>query len=172
MRDAAMLIPGLPAIVEQLKPRKPGQMRTEDPSEVAAALQFKSLCDGGEPGYSEKVRADYARWRTAQTAVIAQVESSADYSRQQAAAKADFENRRAQATAEEARQLAESLHQICDVSLAEHFRSGAPLVEQAPDPHAREMVRSLVQTGTPTVKAVTQVRKAPAPIAGSAAPTP
>jgi ankyrin repeat protein len=167
-RDSAAAVPGLSAMIEQLQPRPPGEMRQEEPLEVAAALHYKMLCDIGEPGYAGKVATDYAHWRGAHAPVIAQIESSPDYLQQQASAKSEFEESRAQASDGDAQQLVESLHQLCDVHLAEHFHSGAPLFEQSPSQQAQQAAQAIRQSSTPTVTVVTKVRKSPAPVAAGA----
>jgi hypothetical protein len=174
LRKAARVIPGLPALVEQVKPRPPGQLDPEEPLEVAAALHYKMVCDIGEPGYADRVRADYTHWRIVQAAVIAQVESSPDYPQQLAAAKAEFEKTRQQATGEDAQHFNESLRQVCDARLAAHFRTGEPLFEQSPDPHPEQTMQALIKSRTPpAVKSVITVHKgAPAPVLGGTASVP
>jgi len=164
LRDDARLIPGLPALVEQIKPLAPGKMRQEEPLEVLAALHYKSLCDMGLPGYADQVKADYATWRKAQAEVIARIESSPDYPQEQASAKATFDEQRAQAGGVEAAQFAQSLHQICEGRLAAHFRNGAPLFEEAPDPQAQQAIQTLA---APQTTVTTTVRKAPSVVGGS-----
>ena len=169
LRDEARSVPGLPALVDQIKPLPPGQMRQEEPLEIMAALHYKLLCDLGVPGYADQVRADYAHWRTTQAAVISQIESSPDYPQRQAAAQAEFAEQRAQARGGEAEQFDQSLHRICEGRLADHFRSGAPLFEQAPNAQAQQAIQTLSGSHAPVVTTMTTVHKAPT-IVGAAMP--
>jgi hypothetical protein len=97
LRDMAPAVPGLAALVEQVKPRPPGQLPAEEPLDVDAALHYKAVCDIGEPGYAEKMHADYDHWRSAQAAVVARVESAPDYLQRVAAARQEFEKHREEA---------------------------------------------------------------------------
>ena len=101
----------------------------EDLLAVGSALHYKALCDASLPGYQQRVALDYGRWRASQAKAIAQLESSGEFQKQLAAAKAFFADDQAQATGDELRMHRQAMHRICEVGLVTQFRTGAPVYE-------------------------------------------
>jgi hypothetical protein len=94
---------------------------------VAQTLHFKAICDAGLPTFSQYMAVDYSRWRASQAKVIAQLENSPDFQKQQMEAKQNFLESRANSSGEEAIEQTAALRQICDQALANVFRTGVPM---------------------------------------------
>jgi hypothetical protein len=150
------------ALVELAKPTQPSDLPPENLPTVASALHYKALCDAGLPGYEQREARDYALWRASQAKAIAQLESSVEFQKQQAAAKEFFASKHAQAADDELQEHREALHRICEVGLVAQFRTGEPAYEAA-EP---AVPANLLQPAAATVKSMSQVHKsAPAPVA-------
>jgi ankyrin repeat protein len=157
----------LRSLIEQAKPAAAAQLEPEDTLEVAMTLHYKALCDAALPGYQAQVAADYSRWRISQEKVIAQLEALPEFRQQQAAAKAAFDQARAdaaQAGDDELQQHVATLHRICEASLVDQFRFGTPVSEASASPVAAPLIRGLTAPATVATGTVT-VHKTPAPAA-------
>ena len=121
----------LSSLIDRMKQASVGELEREDIQNVAMALHYKALCDASLPGYQAKVATDYSRWRAAQAEAVSQLEASPEFQKLQAYSKAAFDEHRAEASNDELRQQTEAVHRICEVSLVEHFRTGAPISEGA-----------------------------------------
>jgi hypothetical protein len=120
----------LSSLIDRMKQASVGELEREDIQNVAVALHYKALCDASLPGYQAKVATDYSRWRAAQAEAVSQLEASPEFQKLQAYSKPAFDEHRAEAS-NELRQQTEAVHRICEVSLVEHFRTGAPISEGA-----------------------------------------
>jgi ankyrin repeat protein len=119
----------LRASIDRAKPASATQLEPEDMLDVAMALHYKALCDAALPDYRTQVAADYSRWRISQAKALSQLEASPDFQAQQAAAKAAFDEARAQFSGDELREQMQALHRICEVALVDQFRTGTPVLE-------------------------------------------
>jgi hypothetical protein len=138
---------------------------------VAQTLHFKAICDAGLPTFSQYMAADYLRWRASQAKVIAQLENSPDFQKQQMEAKQNFLESRANSSGEEAIEQTAALRQICDQALANVFRTGVPMY----GPTVIKPASAAVTYAPPAATAKPTViirRMAPPPVSGGAAPTP
>ena len=157
----------LSGLIDQVKKASVGQLDKEDIQNVAMALHYKALCDALLPGYQAKVATDYSRWRASQAEAVSQLEASPEFQKLQAYSKVAFDENRAQASDDELRQQAAVLHRICEVSLVDHFRTGAPISEGAvvdtkPPVELVQPARAAATTSTVVVHRT----PAPAPVGG------
>jgi hypothetical protein len=154
----------LSGLIDQVKRASVGQLEKEDIQDVAMALHYKALCDVLLPGYQAKVATDYSRWRASQAEAVSQLEASPEFQKLQAYSKVAFDENRAQASNDELRQQTEAVHRICEVSLVDHFRTGAPMSEGAvvDTTPPTELVKPAAATATTSGVVV---HRTPAPVA-------